>query len=596
MATVLTAKQKEVIRKIIYAVETGGQVYGKQNYSSLIGAGANTPNERAITIGAGQWYAGEAKQLLNLIRKTDAATFKKLDNQGIASDLDTKNWGSYAISPSSDKAKCIVSIISSAIGIKCQDALMESQITTYSDDIQKAYGAMSADAIAECINIKHQGGDSALKRILAKTTKPYSAKTIKAALDTDPADKSNNNQVGDYVTRQNKVYDMVNTYLIGSGSSTTTPTTNTTGGKKTMTETQLRSSVANYLVPYVGIREGSAQHLAILKVFNDSGLCTRYKMTKNDAWCATSTSAAFIALGLAGKAGSGKLFECVECACGTMIELAKKQGIWVENDGYVPKIGDVVLYDWQDNGVGDNTGWPDHVGIVYAVTGTSSFRVIEGNKSNTVGYRTMAVNGKFIRGFITPNYAKFASGGTTVTPTPATPSKPATGGSTSTGSTLNKTTVKFKGTVTASELNVRSWAGTDGTKVLRKLKKGTAVDVYDTIHDSDGDEWYYIKEGGKFGFVSAAYIAKSSGTSASTNTSNKGGLNKTAAKFRGKVTASSLRVRSWAGTEYGILRSLKAGTVVEVYDTVKATSGQEWYYIKEGGKFGFVSATYIARM
>ena len=54
-------KNIEVLRKILYAVETGGQVYGKQRYDAFIGAGANTPNEKAITIGAGQWYAGEAK-------------------------------------------------------------------------------------------------------------------------------------------------------------------------------------------------------------------------------------------------------------------------------------------------------------------------------------------------------------------------------------------------------------------------------------------------------------------------------------------------------------------------------------------------------
>lgn len=50
-----------VLRKILYAVESGGQVYGRQNYSAFAGVGANTPNEKAITIGAGQWYAGEAR-------------------------------------------------------------------------------------------------------------------------------------------------------------------------------------------------------------------------------------------------------------------------------------------------------------------------------------------------------------------------------------------------------------------------------------------------------------------------------------------------------------------------------------------------------
>lgn len=51
-----------VLRKILYAVESGDQVYGKQDYSCFAGVGANCSNEKAITIGAGQWYAGEAKE------------------------------------------------------------------------------------------------------------------------------------------------------------------------------------------------------------------------------------------------------------------------------------------------------------------------------------------------------------------------------------------------------------------------------------------------------------------------------------------------------------------------------------------------------
>ena len=90
-----------VVRKILYAVETGGQVYGKQRYNAFIGAGANTPNEKAITIGAGQWYAGEAKRLLQKIQRGNPALFKKMDTQGLESDLLKKNWSTYAISQSS---------------------------------------------------------------------------------------------------------------------------------------------------------------------------------------------------------------------------------------------------------------------------------------------------------------------------------------------------------------------------------------------------------------------------------------------------------------------------------------------------------------
>lgn len=131
MAT-LTAKQKEVIRKIIYAVETGGQVYGKQNYSSLIGAGANCDNEKAITIGAGQWYAGEALTLLKLIQKDYPTQFKALDTAGVSKDF-SKSWATYNLSTSSKKAKCIMAIIGSEVGIKSQDKLMESQISSYAD-------------------------------------------------------------------------------------------------------------------------------------------------------------------------------------------------------------------------------------------------------------------------------------------------------------------------------------------------------------------------------------------------------------------------------------------------------------------------------
>lgn len=133
-------KNIEVLRKILYAVESGGQVYGCQNYAAFIGAGANCSNEKAITIGAGQWYAGEAKKLLQKIQRANPAQFKKLDNQGIESDLLKKNWSTYAIAATSAKAKCIVAIINSTIGRKCQDELMDEQITEYAASIAKTYG------------------------------------------------------------------------------------------------------------------------------------------------------------------------------------------------------------------------------------------------------------------------------------------------------------------------------------------------------------------------------------------------------------------------------------------------------------------------
>ena len=90
-----------------------------------------------------------------------------------------------------------------------------------------------------------------------------------------------------------------------------------------------------------------------------------------------------------------------------MIDLYKAAGRWQENDAYKPQIGDIVMYDWEDDGAGDNKKQADHVGFVYAVSGTY-LSIIEGNISNSVGLRSLAIDGKYIRGYCLPDYAKVA--------------------------------------------------------------------------------------------------------------------------------------------------------------------------------------------
>lgn len=200
-----------VLRKILYAVESGDQAYGKQDYSCFAGVGANCSNEKAITIGAGQWYAGEAKELLHRIQRANPKLFKEMDTAGLEKDLLMKNWDTYAVTAESAKGKCIVDIISTDLGKKCQDQYMEDQIQAYIPIIEKAYGTMPDSAMMECINILHQGGFDALKRILSKTPESYTADKIYVTLCRDPADPTPN-QVGDYTDRQKAVINMIHTY------------------------------------------------------------------------------------------------------------------------------------------------------------------------------------------------------------------------------------------------------------------------------------------------------------------------------------------------------------------------------------------------
>lgn len=200
-----------ILRKILYAVESGNQIYGEQDYAAFAEVGANCSNEKAITIGAGQWYADEAKELLYRIQRGNPKLFKDMDTENLEADLLKKSWATYAVSKDSAKGRLIISIISMELGKKCQDQYMEDQIAAYAKSIEKTYGTMPDSAMMECINIHHQGGDSALKRILAKTVKPYTADKIYTVLCMDPTDPVQN-QVGDYTDRQKAVINMIHTY------------------------------------------------------------------------------------------------------------------------------------------------------------------------------------------------------------------------------------------------------------------------------------------------------------------------------------------------------------------------------------------------
>ena len=70
---------------------------------------------------------------------------------------------------------------------------------------------------------------------------------------------------------------------------------------------------------------------------------------------------------------------------------------------------------------------------------------------------------------------------------------------------------------------------------------------------------------------------------------------KKAAVCTGTVTASSLSVRVWPGTENDTtsFSPLIKGKKVSVCSAMSADDGSLWYYIKYAGKYGFVSAKYV---
>lgn len=158
-----------------------------------------------------------------------------------------------------------------------------------------------------------------------------------------------------------------------------------------------RSDIVKQMQTWVGLNEADGSFKKIIDLYNTiKPLPVGYKLKYTDAWCAGAVSAA-------AQACDATDIIPAECSCLRMIEKAKTMGIWVETDNHKPTDGDIIMYDWDDSGKGDNTNAPDHVGVVEKTSG-NTITVIEGNYSNAVKRRSLQVNGRYIRGYIVPKY------------------------------------------------------------------------------------------------------------------------------------------------------------------------------------------------
>lgn len=363
-----------------------------------------------------------------------------------------------------------------------------------------------------------------------------------------------------------------------------------------MNENELRKKVVSTAISYLGYKESDGSHKKIIDIYNNcTPVPSGYKVKYTDAWCATYVSAVGIKAGL----------EDVilrECSCNRMISLYKKAGRWIENDAYTPQIADVIFYDWQDNGVGDNTGGSDHVGLVVSVNGTT-IKVIEGNISDSVGYRTLKVNGKYIRGYGVPDYTKkgnIVEKDTDVSSNVATPSAP----SASMAFKYNiGDIVNFIGNTHYTNPNSVSpkscKAGTakvtsrsKGAKHIYHLvaEKGKGSNVYGWVNETDIS--------GKVSSVSGS----STGTNNNVNSSAKVDSAKSySIDIVGTYKATAiLNMRSGAGTSKTVLTVVPRSDSVTCYGYYTNVDGVKWYYVtyknSKGKRFtGFVSSKYLKK-
>ena len=149
---------------------------------------------------------------------------------------------------------------------------------------------------------------------------------------------------------------------------------------------------------WLGCKEADLSNKEIIDIYNHHEPVARgCKLGYRDPWCAAFVSACAI------KTGMTDIIP-TECGCGSMVKLLQKIDSWDESDDRIPNVGDIIFFDWDDSGYGDNKALPGHVGIVEHVSG-STITVIDGNnKDDAVGRRTIKINGRFIRGYGVPKY------------------------------------------------------------------------------------------------------------------------------------------------------------------------------------------------
>lgn len=145
---------------------------------------------------------------------------------------------------------------------------------------------------------------------------------------------------------------------------------------------------------FVGTCEGSEKHIKILNAYNNyKPLARGYKVKMNDAWCMTFISSLFIMLDSVDAIGK------TECGCQEYIDYAKANKLTVTK----PAIGNLVFYDWGNDGV------VDHVGIISNIY-SGLLEVIEGNKSDMVQKRIIAIGNPAIKYYVRPKYNSKVSG------------------------------------------------------------------------------------------------------------------------------------------------------------------------------------------
>jgi len=337
-------------------------------------------------------------------------------------------------------------------------------------------------------------------------------------------------------------------------------------GGTTMTA---REAVVKQAQAWLGCNEADGSFKKIIDVYNNykpwehQSTCRRCAMDYSWHWCQCFVSAVFI------KAGYASICP-LEISCFYAVEASKKMGIWVEQDDFAGvQPGDIIEYDWDDSGNGENYGAPDHTGIVEVVNKSAgTITLIEGNCSEEVKRRTIAINGRYIRGWIVPKYPASSS----VSEQPKQEEAPVV-------------TPKKSIDELAKEVLDGRWGNGEARKQALTSAGYDYLAVQNRVNELvNGNTNTEAKPA-----ETSAKVVKATGYATKYDASRAG---------RYTVT-TGLNLRNGAGTNNRILVTMPKGTVVRFYGFYSPVGNTDWFFVianVDGVEYhGHCSSAYLKR-
>ena len=603
MSKYLNDKNLHILTNIMSGIQTYGQRYSdERDWGNFTPAYAATANEVSITIGWASNYGDQARRLLQLIQTKYPNDFYTNDKAGIAEDI-KKSFTTppyYQPARGSAKARSITAIISSPGGKKCQDELFAELIETYLDHaINYGINKNNIKALMMWCELEHLGGPSPVKRIFGRCGLNPSLDAIMMALKKDQQN-GNTTEVGDrmFQSRHDCCYKWINQYVQEENLVIIQSKEEKGSVNQVMTITidfskyygLISNSGSDQRGTYSGGQAGdqTGGEWNIRTWYNRPWHCVlRYPDQKVGNLIAE--------LGI--QAANNNLIGYDQYQRQTYWEYLRVNSFrpsQIKNACEADCSAGVIA---NTKAAGYILGIPSLMNLNASYTGNMKAGYAAAGFQILTDYKYLSGYDYLLPGDILLNetyhtatnlgigrYANYIN----PEPTPAIliydrPEE------------YNESFIgNYK--VNASDgLNMRIGPNKN---IIINIPNQEIVNCKGYYTNTENQKWLYVFYKQEQGFCCAEYLDKIDQKKEETKEQTGYTISFTK-KFTGIVTADSLWVRKWAGVEYDPLDSIPIiykNQKVDICDTVKASNGKKWYFIKIKDVYGFASASYIRKI